>query len=149
MQFLVLSVHDGSVHLSRFLLSVSCVVMCFLMCGGGRLFFLDGCWPTFYHVVRANCNINKRHRGPDTPSLYERREAHMRHCLNAFHFPFLQHPSFHMIRFLLTSLLCYIRTLSHTFPFLGVKTYLHEVKQATSLWDCVTSVLSLFMQCSR
>lgn len=57
-------------HLSCSLLSCECpcVVSRMLCVAGGRLLFLNGCWPTFYHVVLANCNINKRHSGPDTPS---------------------------------------------------------------------------------
>ncbi len=51
---------------------VSCVV-------GGRLLFLNGCWPTFYHVVLANCNINKRHSGPDTPSSRQPRRVDRTH----------------------------------------------------------------------
>ncbi len=58
---------------------VSCVV-------GGRLLFLNGCWPTFYHVVLANCNINKRQwpRHTIIPTAEESR-SHAHLCFNAFY----------------------------------------------------------------
>lgn len=76
-------------HLSCSLLSCECpcVVSRMLCVAGGRLLFLNGCWPTFYHVVLANCNINKRHSGPDTPSSQWLRRDDRTHIF-VFCFPY-------------------------------------------------------------
>lgn len=72
------------------------VVVCFFWMAAGLLFIM---WflPT---AILIRDTVAQTHRHYTSSG----EQAYMRHCLNAFHFPFLQHPSFHTIRFHLTSL---------------------------------------------